>query len=58
MATDEAGRDSGTSKHEPIERDWKWRYSFWAGLTYGPIPVGSIIVLMLAIFLAIYMKMK
>jgi len=24
-------------------RPWRWRYSFWTGIMYGPIPVGLII---------------
>lgn len=31
-------------KHEPKETEWKWRYGFWTGIMYGPIPVGIIVV--------------
>lgn len=32
---------------------WKWRYSGWVGLVYGPIPVGIILVVVAAgIYLA------
>jgi hypothetical protein len=24
--------------------EWKWRYSGWVGVMYGPIPVGVIVV--------------
>ncbi len=36
-------------KHEQQERDWKWRYTFWGGIIYGPIPVGLISVIVLGI---------
>ncbi len=29
--------------HQPNETEWKWRYSIWLGIMYGPIPVGAII---------------
>lgn len=27
----------------PVEEPWRWRYSAWTGIMYGPIPVGLII---------------
>ena len=24
--------------------DWKWSYSRWVGVMYGPVPVGVIVV--------------
>ena len=30
---------------------WRWRYSFWTGIMYGPIPVGIIIGIPLLILL-------
>ena len=24
--------------------DWKWSYSRWTGVMYGPVPVGIIVV--------------
>ena len=35
-------RDKGT--------DWKWRYSMWTGIMYGPIPVGFIIMIILVVY--------
>lgn len=26
-----------------LEEPWRWRYSAWIGIMYGPIPVGLII---------------
>lgn len=25
-------------------QDWRWSYSRWIGVMYGPIPVGAIVV--------------
>ena len=36
-------------KPEPKETDWKWRYSLWTGIMYGPIPVGIIIAAILIV---------
>lgn len=30
------------------QSEWRWHYSFWTGIMYGPIPVGIIIVLLAA----------
>jgi hypothetical protein len=32
------------SDREPDGSQWKWRYSAWTGIMYGPIPVGIIVV--------------
>ncbi|MEJ7596774.1 MAG: hypothetical protein WKG01_02590 [Kofleriaceae bacterium] len=37
-----------TPPHDPMvamlqPEPWRWRYSFWVGIMYGPIPVGLII---------------
>jgi hypothetical protein len=37
-----------------VEQPWRWRYSPWVGIMYGPIPVGLIIGLPL--LLALTMK--
>jgi hypothetical protein len=37
-----------------IEDEWRWRYSPWVGIMYGPIPVGLIIGIPL--LLALTMK--
>jgi|GEM_PF-5471197 len=39
---------------QPKETDWKWRYSVWTGIMYGPIPVGIIIAVIVTICLALY----
>lgn len=28
-----------------VEEAWRWGYSAWIGITYGPIPVGLLIAL-------------
>ena len=28
----------------PADTQWRWRYSRWVGVMYGPIPVGVIVV--------------
>ncbi len=35
--------------------EWKWSYSRWVGVMYGPVPVGVIVV---AIFALIYYGTK
>ena len=45
-------------KHESKETDWKWRYSFWTGVMYGPIPVGLIFVLILFVCYVVYVLTK
>jgi hypothetical protein len=37
--------------HQPQQEPWRWHYSRWVGVMYGPIPVGVIVV---AIGLIIY----
>lgn len=37
-----AHTDAGTK--ETDETGWRWRYSAWTGIMYGPIPVGIIVV--------------
>lgn len=33
--------------------DWRWRYSAWTGIMYGPVPVGLIVGgVVLVIYLA------
>jgi hypothetical protein len=32
---------------KPAEEKWKWGYSRWIGIHYGPIPVGLIAVVVL-----------
>lgn len=32
--------------------EWKWSYSKWVGIMYGPIPVGLLIVIPILIALA------
>ena len=41
-------------KHEPEETEWKWRYSLWTGVMYGPIPVGLIVVVGLTVGFIVY----
>ncbi|MEK6237341.1 MAG: DUF4339 domain-containing protein [Planctomycetales bacterium] len=42
-----SGRSSGHSSPSSYRRkssaQWKWSYSYWVGIMYGPIPVGWII---------------
>lgn len=40
------------------ERDWRWRYSAWIGVMYGPIPVGLIVAAVLFAGYVIYHVMK
>jgi len=35
--------------HTPPATEWKWGYSRWVGITYGPIPVGVIVVIIILI---------
>jgi hypothetical protein len=35
----------------PVEETWRWGYSAWVGITYGPIPVGLLIGLPILIAL-------
>ena len=39
----------------PPSTEWRWRYSQWVGVMYGPIPVGIIVV---AIGYALYYSSK
>ena len=41
-------------KQEPKVTDWKWRYSVWTGIMYGPIPVGIIIAVIVTLCLIVY----
>jgi hypothetical protein len=41
-------------ERDPGKTDWKWRYSIWTGVMYGPIPVGFIVVITLVICFAVY----
>lgn len=34
---------------QPEKAEWKWRYSPWTGIMYGPVPVGIIVVAILFI---------
>lgn len=34
--------------------EWKWRYTFWTGIMYGPIPVGIIIFITFLICYVVY----
>jgi hypothetical protein len=34
-----------------VEEPWRWRYSAWVGIMYGPIPIGLIIGLPLLLIL-------
>ena len=31
--------------------EWKWHYSRWTGVMYGPVPVGIIVVVIVAAIL-------
>lgn len=31
------------------QQEWKWSYSKWVGVMYGPVPVGVIVVAVIAI---------
>jgi hypothetical protein len=42
------------SSQEPDDSGWKWRYSMFGGIMYGPIPVGIIILLIAAIIYFVY----
>lgn len=44
-------------KNEPKE-GWKWRYSPWTGIMYGPIPIGIIVVAIVAAFFMVYQVTK
>lgn len=35
-----------------VEEPWRWRYSPWVGIMYGPIPVGLIVGLPILLALA------
>ena len=35
----------GQTPDAPQPTSWKWGYSRWIGITYGPIPVGVIVVI-------------
>jgi hypothetical protein len=41
-------------EHKSKETEWKWRYSIWTGVMYGPIPVGIIAAVIVALFFAVY----
>ncbi len=45
---------SHMDKHESKETDWKWRYTFWTGIMYEPIPVGIIILATLCVCFVVY----
>jgi hypothetical protein len=32
------------------EAHWKWRFSFWTGIMYGPVPVGLIVVVIVFLY--------
>jgi hypothetical protein len=36
-----------------VEEPWRWRYSMWVGIMYGPIPIGLIIGLPLLLMLTV-----
>ena len=42
-------------KGEAMEGGWRWRYSRFAGVMYGPIPVGFIVA---GIALAVYWAVR
>ena len=37
--------------------EWKWRYSMWTGIMYGPIPVGIIFVATVLVGYLIYVAL-
>jgi hypothetical protein len=39
-------------------QEWRWRYSFWLGIMYGPIPVGWIIVVVVFAAYLVYRGMN
>jgi hypothetical protein len=43
-------------ERKPDGTEWKWSYSIFFGIMYGPIPVGVIVVVLLAaIYFAVTM---
>ena len=45
------------SNGKPDPSQWKWHYSVSAGIMYGPIPVGLIVLaLVVIIYLAFFKK--
>ncbi len=34
---------------QPNQEPWRWSYSGWVGVMYGPVPVGIIAVALIAL---------
>jgi len=41
-------------EQKPKKAEWKWRYTFFTGIMYGPIPVGIIILITFLIGYVVY----
>jgi hypothetical protein len=47
-------RMSQKNQNDNPDSEWKWHYSGWTGIMYGPIPVGIILVVIGFIVYAVY----
>jgi hypothetical protein len=48
----EPGSELEPELEPEVAEAWKWRWSPWIGITYGPIPIGIIIGIPLLIAMA------
>ncbi|MBL9018483.1 MAG: hypothetical protein JNL83_30130 [Myxococcales bacterium] len=46
-----AGAPIQPSAEEPPQNDWRWGWSPWVGIHYGPIPVGILLAIPILIAL-------